>query len=145
METNADRSSAPNAVFVYGTLKRGEVREKCWPKRPVEIEAASVRGTIYDFGKYPGLVAGDDVVAGELWRFNAADMPATLAALDKIEGFYSRDDDEYRRVIIDCQTTGEVIKAWTYLYARTSELRETRRIEPNTDGLCRWPTAISDL
>src|SRR5438128_903725 len=23
----------PTAIFVYGTLKRGQVREKCWPRK----------------------------------------------------------------------------------------------------------------
>src|SRR5262245_58510105 len=104
-------------VFVYGTLKRGEVREKCWPRQPLSLEPATVRGCLYDLGPYPALVEGDDTVAGELWEFSQLDIPPTLAALDEVEGYRGLEDDEYRRVITLCQTSAGPVTAWTYLYS----------------------------
>jgi gamma-glutamylcyclotransferase (GGCT)/AIG2-like uncharacterized protein YtfP len=128
----------PTAVFVYGTLKRGEVREKCWPKKPVAIEEASVRGALYALDEYPGLVEGEDVVVGEVWRFAAEDMQETLARLNQVEGFCGGADDEYRRVVIMCETVEGTVEAWTYLYARVSELRPDCRVKADANGVCRW-------
>src|SRR5262245_14183266 len=130
----------PGGVFVYGTLKRGQVREGCWPRRPLSVEMARVRGLLYDLGPYPGLTEGGDVVAGELWRFAAEDMEATLAALDEVEGYSGDGDDWYRRVVIECHTASGVVLAWTYLYARTNELQVSRRIGSDSSGVCHWPT-----
>ena len=128
----------PTAVFVYGTLKRGEVREKCWPKKPAAIEEWRVRGALYDLGPYPGLANGEDVVVGELWRFGAEDMKETLSVLDEIEGFGGGANDEYRRVMVKSETSAGVVNAWTYLYARVSELRPDRRAKADANGVCRW-------
>jgi gamma-glutamylcyclotransferase (GGCT)/AIG2-like uncharacterized protein YtfP len=131
--------SGPTAIFVYGTLKRGGVREICWPRKPLAIEAATVHGALYDLGPYPALVEGHDVIAGELWHFAAEDLPSTLAVLDEVEGYSGNADDWYRRVIIECQATKGAVQAWTYLYARTSELRDSQRIKPDASGVCHWP------
>jgi len=131
-------SKEPSAVFVYGTLKRGEVREGCWPRKPVLIEEARVRGALYDLGPYPGLASGEDVIAGEAWRFRAEDMGETLAALDEIEGYCGGEDDEYRRVVVKCETSARMVEAWTYLYARVCELRPDRRVKADANGVCRW-------
>jgi len=128
----------PCALFVYGTLKRGQVREGCWPCKPLAVETAIVRGVLFDLGEYPAMVGGEDLVAGELWRFAEEDMGATLAALDVVEGCEGKDDDEYRRVVMECETSGGIVAAWTYTYARAECLRVEQRIKPGRDGMCRW-------
>jgi gamma-glutamylcyclotransferase (GGCT)/AIG2-like uncharacterized protein YtfP len=137
-------SESPRAVFVYGTLKRGQVRERSWPIKPQAIEPATVRGTLYDLGKYPALIAGDDLVAGEIWRFEPAKMAETLAVLDRIEGFAGRDDDLYRRTIIECRIAAGCELAWVYSFARKDDLQSARRIAPNDQGLCAWPLHSPD-
>jgi len=130
----------PGGVFVYGTLKRGQVRERCWPRRPLAVDPATVLGALYDLGPYPALVAGSDRVGGEVWRFGAEDMEATLAALDEVEGYNGDGNDWYRRVVIECHTASGVVQAWTYLYARMYELQVSRRIGGDSSGVCHWPT-----
>jgi gamma-glutamylcyclotransferase (GGCT)/AIG2-like uncharacterized protein YtfP len=133
----------PLSVFVYGTLKRGQSREISWPRKPLSIHPATVRGALYDLGPYPGLTEGDDRIAGELWQFAPDDMPSTLTALDEIEGYHGCNNDEYRRVMIEC-TIGEVsTTAWIYLYARQSVLASARRVTPNDRGVCQWQAAFS--
>ena len=129
----------PGCIFVYGTLKCGQVREKCWPRKPQSVEPATVRGILYDLKKYPALVEGSDLVVGELWRFAAEDVPVTLTTLDEVEGYAGLADDEYRRVKMVCQTANGEIRAWTYLYARADQLTEERRVRPDAGGVCRWP------
>lgn len=131
-------SSQPSSVFVYGTLMRGQSRERCWPHAPLAVEPAIVRGALYDLGPYPAMIAGSDLVAGELWHIAAEHLETTLRALDAVEGYAGRDDDLYRRVVIDCETSGGVAQVWTYYYARLDRLQRTRRIVPNADGQCRW-------
>src|SRR5262249_44276687 len=118
----------PSAVFVYGTLKRGQVREGCWPRRPLVVEPAVARGELYDLGPHPAMIAGNDRIAGELWQFDVEDMAETLAVLDEVEGFSNCAGDWYRRVVIDCETSLGIIPAWTYLYSRLGELRPARRM-----------------
>jgi gamma-glutamylcyclotransferase (GGCT)/AIG2-like uncharacterized protein YtfP len=128
--------TTPSAIFVYGTLKRGEVREPLWPRQPQGIEPAEVRGALFDLGIYPALAAGEDRVAGELWHF--ADIPSTLAALDQIEGHCGRPDDLYERIVICCQTAASEQPAWTYRFAQPQQLTAAQRVRPSPDGLCRW-------
>jgi gamma-glutamylcyclotransferase (GGCT)/AIG2-like uncharacterized protein YtfP len=129
----------PTAVFVYGTLKRGEVRERCWPRLPIAVEPATVCGSLYDLGPYPALVAGNDTVVGELWHLAPGDMQSTLAALDRVEGFAGSDDDLYRRVIVECQTDKGRMLAWTYHLASAARLGSAKRVLPTDRGLCVWP------
>jgi gamma-glutamylcyclotransferase (GGCT)/AIG2-like uncharacterized protein YtfP len=128
-------------VFVYGTLKRGECREKCWPIPPREVVPATVLGLLYDLAPYPGLVAGRHRVAGEAWHFAEADMPVTLAALDDIEGAYGRDGDEYHRDVVLCSTATGDLYAWAYFYQRVHELHSAKPIWPNAEGFCCWTGA----
>jgi gamma-glutamylcyclotransferase (GGCT)/AIG2-like uncharacterized protein YtfP len=69
-------------------------------------------------------------------------MTPTVAALDEVEGFSGAADDWYRRAIIECQAEKGVIQAWTYLYARTSELDQGVRIKSNANGVCHWPPSF---
>jgi gamma-glutamylcyclotransferase (GGCT)/AIG2-like uncharacterized protein YtfP len=125
-------------IFVYGTLQRGEARERCWPRPPQSVEPATVLGALYDLGSYPALVAGDDVVAGELWRFAAEDMAETLTVLDHVECCTGTANDLYQRVIVECQTAGGKTRAWTYHLAQAQLLAGAPRIAPHAQGACSW-------
>ncbi|EHP39515.1 hypothetical protein OR16_30954 [Cupriavidus basilensis OR16] len=79
-------------VFVYGTLRAGEVNDLNAAARrhgiaaPRLIGSATVAGRLYDFGTYPGLVldAAAPGVAGDLYEVDAALVPV----LDEIEEIY---------------------------------------------------------
>jgi len=140
---------SPTAVFVYGTLMRGQVRAGRWPHEPRQVLAATTRGELYDLGTYPGMVAGQDLIAGELWSFHADQMTDTLRALDRIEGYNERGRDLYVRQVIPCHAVedgeadeadeaGEPLRAHAYLYARPERLARARRIAAEADGVCRW-------
>jgi gamma-glutamylcyclotransferase (GGCT)/AIG2-like uncharacterized protein YtfP len=132
-------SSQPSSVFVYGTLMRRQSRERCWPHMPIAIEPATVRGVLYDLGTYPAMIPGSELVEGELWHIAVEHIGDTLRALDAVEGYSGRDSDLFRRVLIDCETSGGVMRAWTYHYARLNRLECARRIMPGADDRCRWP------
>lgn len=93
-------------LFTYGTLKRGmsgrslPLTHECEPVGP-----ATVRGTLYDAGAYPALLlAGDDVVRGEVWRCPAE----LLARLDRYEGTR---EGLFRRAAVKA---GDIV-CWTYV------------------------------
>ena len=127
------------SVFVYGTLKRRQVRERAWPRIPRRIEPAWTLGRLFDLGPYPALIAGGDRVLGELWHFTLEDLPETLHILDAIEGFRNEPGDLYRRVVIECATeSGVAARAYTYHYARP--LPASARLVPaNPSGFAVWP------
>lgn len=131
-------------IFVYGTLKRGQVRERMWPKEPVRVEVATTLGRLFDLGPYPALVSGDDVVEGELWHDSSDDIDETLQTLDEIEEVHPNGQGLYERRIVTCRNeAGQMLKAFAYFYARISELTGKTPIASGDDGRCRWPDRVS--
>lgn len=127
------------AIFVYGTLQRGEERERCWPFPPQRIDLAEIRAELYDLGAYPAIIAGRDRVVGECWKFAPPHLAGTLEVLDEIEGYGQGDVDLYIRRVVECRTVrGERVTAYTYFYAREDEARSYQRVIPSPDGFCRW-------
>ena len=69
---NADAKGTRH-VFVYGTLRRGGSNDitRLTPA-PVWIGEAEIAGTLYDFGRYPGVVlGGSGRVTGEVYAVDA--------------------------------------------------------------------------
>lgn len=135
-----------STLFVYGTLKVGQCRERCWPRQPVEIRAAWTYGELYDTGPYPALFPGDDMVAGQAWLFDPADLPAVLEQLDAIEEYRPGHEatNLYNRQVIECfDRNGDSLKSYTYIYARENERGLFTRIEAGYSWgerrLALWP------
>ncbi|WP_345540914.1 gamma-glutamylcyclotransferase family protein [Variovorax defluvii] len=84
---------ASRHVFVYGTLRRGGRNDIARFDPPARfVGAASVAGTLYDLGSYPGAVlGGDGVLTGEVYAID----PALEAQLDVLEGVRPDDSGEY--------------------------------------------------
>lgn len=102
------------AFFAYGTLKRGEVREKHWPCRPIAVLRGSTPGSLWEVADYPGMkIEGVTRVAGEIWLFPAKQEERILAVLDEVEGY----PELYSREVVDCETLdGQPIAATVYLF-----------------------------
>lgn len=108
-----------NHVFVYGTLKRGQCRESCWPTEPLAVRSAWTYGTLYDLGPYPALLVGNDRILGELWSFEPEDVPGVLLVLDRVEGTNQPGlANEYDRVqvAVTWLECGENLVASTYRF-----------------------------
>ncbi|WP_432257361.1 gamma-glutamylcyclotransferase family protein [Cupriavidus sp. TMH.W2] len=79
-------------VFVYGTLRAGEVNDlnaaaqRHGIAAPTLLGTGTVAGRLYDFGTYPGLVldAGSGKVVGDIYEIPDALLPV----LDEIEEVY---------------------------------------------------------
>jgi gamma-glutamylcyclotransferase (GGCT)/AIG2-like uncharacterized protein YtfP len=79
-------------VFVYGTLRAGEINDigeaaaRHDIAEPTLLGTATVRGRLFDFGQYPGLVPDEagTPVQGDVYEID----PALIAVLDEIEQVY---------------------------------------------------------
>jgi gamma-glutamylcyclotransferase (GGCT)/AIG2-like uncharacterized protein YtfP len=125
-----------DAVFVYGTLMRGQCRASFWPVSPLSVCEGWVRGSLYGRPDYPAMTAGQERVNGELWRFSVDQMPVVIERLDEIEGTnQANQPDLYLRVVVEVfgSDDGSQGKAFAYHYA-TDPLRDGfQRIGPS------WP------
>jgi gamma-glutamylcyclotransferase (GGCT)/AIG2-like uncharacterized protein YtfP len=78
-------------VFVYGTLRRGEINDlaraaaRAGLPIPEYVGVASVAGRLYDFGDWPGLLPdpAGAAVTGDVYRID----PALLPVMDAIEEY----------------------------------------------------------
>lgn len=93
--------SASRHVFVYGTLRRGDVRDitRLHPA-PQFVGMASVAGVLYDLGPYPGVVLGGPArVAGEVYAISAE----LERQLDVIEEVWPQQTGEYSKQVVRVQ------------------------------------------
>ncbi|MCA9156818.1 MAG: gamma-glutamylcyclotransferase [Planctomycetales bacterium] len=148
-QNSGEAVSKLDHVFVYGTLKRGECREACWPRAAVNIEPAWIHGALIDLGHYPALLDGNERVLGELWSFDPQDIAIVFEQLDRIEGTNQPGmPNEYDRVCVTAtsQTFGEV-SASTYRYANLQQVAQFARLAVSRviDGQAyvQWPDAVS--
>ncbi len=87
-------------VFVYGTLRAGEINDigRAAARHRIEaphfIGVAAVRGRLFDFGAYPGLVpdASAGPVRGDVYEIDDALVPV----LDQIEEVYPGMEGRFR-------------------------------------------------
>lgn len=145
-----------NAIFVYGTLKRGHLRSSMWPASPISIHEALIRASLFDLGAYPGIAPGNDWVLGELWRIAPADWQETLRVLDSVEGYdaqsnsglYLRTEVEAHAVIDEvAESASSPETAFAYWINDPGILASARRIQPTYSfrekTVARWPDALS--
>jgi gamma-glutamylcyclotransferase (GGCT)/AIG2-like uncharacterized protein YtfP len=99
-------------VFVYGTLRRGDVRWHFLQPFVAGGTTDTVDGIIFDTGfDYPGAVFGEPgTIHGETFELRDDTVDQALAVLDEVEGVV---DGDYARVEV---TTGRGYRAWAYAY-----------------------------
>ncbi len=148
MSHDFDRDRAASElehVFVYGTLKRGQCRANCWPKTPRSIRDAWTFGKLIDLGPYPALLVGSDRVWGELWSFEAEEIPIVHRALDIIEVTNQPGvPNEYDRVrVLVTLADGEQVLASSYRYAGRDQAAQAKHLQPfqtiNDQLYVAWP------
>lgn len=107
----ADSQDDAVHVFVYGTLRAGEINDMmCAAQRhgiaaPVYVGTSTLGGLLYDFGHYPGMVLGVGAagrVTGDVYRIPAALIPV----LDEIEAVYPGEAGLFVREMHDVSCDG---------------------------------------
>ncbi len=110
---------ALDALFVYGTLMRGESRFSLLRSAGLECTLlATGRGRLLDLGTYPGMLppsADGQYVQGEFIRVRQ--IGRALRELDRVEGFlgFDRPGSLFRRSLMDVDAgDGHIRLAWCY-------------------------------
>ena len=103
-------------LFIYGTLMPG-LRLEAEMQGAQPLGPARVQGRLVDVGRYPGLIPGEGLVTGEVYRVD----DAQLARLDEVEDVVPGDRavSQYwrERVLVqDGTLAGQQV--WTYVYNR---------------------------
>lgn len=103
--------------FVYGTLLKGMQLYECLWRAPC-IGLAFTWGDLYDLGEYPGMIQGNGLVYGEVYKIDNE----ILEGLDQIEGVFPG-QEEYclylrKEITSTLMKDGKTIKAWAYFYNR---------------------------
>jgi gamma-glutamylcyclotransferase (GGCT)/AIG2-like uncharacterized protein YtfP len=122
-------------LFVYGTLMStaggalGKGMRERLQREAQLLGPATMRGRLYDLGRYPALVDSDDaaeLIHGEVVALH--EPRRSLTWLDAYEGIVPSQPDrgEYQRVERPARlASGAEITAWVYLY-RKSVVRARR-------------------
>jgi gamma-glutamylcyclotransferase (GGCT)/AIG2-like uncharacterized protein YtfP len=143
------------SLFVYGSLKRGYLRERAWPHPPISVVPGCIQAKLYDLGPYPAVVLSSSSeprvnrVLGEVWTMAPEHIAETLRVLDEVEGFVlHRDDNEYLRKVTEVTLeSGERIPAFVYEYANRERLVNNRQIfAAKTFGsveCAAWPDSLA--
>ena len=122
--------SAPEHLFVYGTLRRVFTHEHARLLRAHcrFVGEGRFKGQLFDVGSYPAAVAAPDTgstVYGELYRVNRPGL--LFPILDRFEGCGADVEEPalYRREEMEVRLdAGRKLTSWVYLYNRdTSGLR----------------------
>lgn len=117
-EEEAVTHTAPlDRVFVYGTLRPGGHRWALVAAAGVRaVTPATVPGLLRDFGAWPGMVAGEGTVHGEVVTLR--DLAAALPELDAWEGFHGPDhpDNLFERLRCTAATAAGPVEAWAWRY-----------------------------
>lgn len=105
-------------VFVYGTLRAGEVNDigqaatRSRLAAPRLIGGASVPGRLYDFGNYPGLVpdSAGGLVHGDVYEIDEV----LVSVLDEIEEVYPGVEGLFRSREISVVVDGHALQCLFY-------------------------------
>ncbi|HEY4801062.1 MAG TPA: gamma-glutamylcyclotransferase family protein [Paraburkholderia sp.] len=107
-------------VFVYGTLRAGEINDinltadRHAIARPRHLGLTTLAGRLFDFGTYPGMVAepadAQSTVVGDVYEID----DALLAVLDEIEQVYPGVEGLFVSREVDVEVQGERVACLYY-------------------------------
>ena len=101
-------------LFIYGTLMPG-LRLQAEMHGAERLGPARVPGRLVDVGRYPGLLHGDGLVTGEVYRVNDAQLARLDAVEDMVAGDRAASQYWRERVQVrDGALAGQQV--WTYVY-----------------------------
>lgn len=105
-------------VFIYGTLRAGEINDinvvaaRHAIEAPRHLGCTAVAGRLFDFGKYPGMVADANAtpVIGDVYEIDDALVPV----LDEIEAVYPGVQGLFTAEQIEIEVQGQPVACLFY-------------------------------
>jgi len=105
-------------VFVYGTLRAGEINDigaaaaRHGIDAPRFVGRAAINGRLYDLGDYPGLVPDEtaSVVRGDVYEI----VDALVPVLDEIEGVVPGIDGVFKSREVTVAVAGHPVRCFFY-------------------------------
>ncbi|QGZ61318.1 gamma-glutamylcyclotransferase family protein [Paraburkholderia acidisoli] len=107
-------------VFVYGTLRAGEINdinlaaERHAIARPRHVGVTKLAGRLFDFGTYPGMIVASatdaSTVIGDVYEID----DALIAVLDEIEQVYPGVDGLFVSKEVSVDVAGERVACLYY-------------------------------
>jgi gamma-glutamylcyclotransferase (GGCT)/AIG2-like uncharacterized protein YtfP len=105
-------------VFVYGTLRAGEINDinlaaaRHAIRAPRLVGPSSVAGRLFDFGRYPGMIADAHAapVLGDVYEIDEALVPV----LDEIEEVYPGVEGQFVSRQVSLEVQGAQIECLYY-------------------------------
>lgn len=100
-------------IAVYGLLRAGESGFERFGLAAAfrDVGPCLIAGRLYDFGRYPGLVAGEGVVRGEIFEVRDASV---MPALDAYEDYWPDDPERSRYERVQVPLLDPRREAWVY-------------------------------
>ena len=110
-------------LFVYGTLRQDVQHPlaRLLGARATHRGRAEAAGRLVDLGPYPGVVEGEGVVVGDLYRLDREGRIDLLARLDAYEGCPRPGEGPglfVRTTSTAGMEVGDRVPCWIYHYAR---------------------------
>jgi gamma-glutamylcyclotransferase (GGCT)/AIG2-like uncharacterized protein YtfP len=108
-------------VFVYGTLKPGEVNYSQYCQdQVISVRRAIVGGMLYTFPDrdYPAMVLGQGWVKGYVLTFPTVEILKTLDELEDYDPNRTSEQNEYQRcrvTVFEPEQQAPITEAWTYM------------------------------
>ena len=105
-----------DSMFVYGTLRKQEFRERVMDEISRESKDIAIRAKMYDIGAFPAIVLDEGIVYGEIHKIKKE--PNSFHMLDLVEGFTEYGKSAlYHRILINSSQG----VCWTYVWNGTTE------------------------
>lgn len=110
-----DEYLSKNIIFTYGTLMKGQSNHSRFLSDNQFVESGKIEGyEMYDLGWFPGIIAGDGTVYGEVYAVSDED----LVAINRLEGEGDLYIKTEVKVLLD---SGKTIAASAYVYNHSVE------------------------
>ncbi|MEO1039731.1 MAG: gamma-glutamylcyclotransferase family protein [Pseudomonadota bacterium] len=116
--SQADRTVREGELIaVYGLLRAGQSGFERFGLAHAfkPVGSCRIAGRLYDFGRYPALVAGAGEVRGEMFEVRDASV---IAELDAYEDYWPNDPGRSRYERVRAQLIEPDRKAWVYLWIK---------------------------
>lgn len=132
------------SIFVYGTLKRGQINDHLLASYALTIREATIDGLLYDVGEFPALIDGHGKVHGEVVAVEPALLSHVLAVLDRLEDFVQNEPESsmYLRRVVHAETASQSVNAYAYFFnIAHPALPPINRLQYLSEGTWPGPTA----